>query len=155
MVDSSVEIGDRRRRSSVEDFLAAAVDAGKSAGRCNSLWVLRDEKGGAQRRGKILAYFDLLIYFIGEETTAAFGTTELTDEPTWIVDPLYGTANFVHGYFYVPISSCKLVFLISIGVYVYLNTLFLAQIRKHGFGKVYVQYEGGWRVASLLSHPVC
>ncbi|XP_012853962.1 PREDICTED: uncharacterized protein LOC105973481 [Erythranthe guttata] len=35
--------------------------------------------------------------FVGEETTAAFGTTELTDEPTWIVDPLYGTTNFVHG----------------------------------------------------------
>ncbi|KAA8523007.1 hypothetical protein F0562_009430 [Nyssa sinensis] len=34
---------------------------------------------------------------IGEETTAACGTTELTDEPTWIVDPLDGTTNFVHG----------------------------------------------------------
>ena len=36
-------------------------------------------------------------YFIGEETTAACGVTELTDEPTWIVDPLDGTTNFVHG----------------------------------------------------------
>lgn len=35
--------------------------------------------------------------FIGEETTAAFGATALTDEPTWIVDPLDGTTNFVHG----------------------------------------------------------
>ncbi|XP_073307228.1 inositol-phosphate phosphatase-like [Primulina huaijiensis] len=35
--------------------------------------------------------------FIGEETTAACGVTELTDEPTWIVDPLDGTTNFVHG----------------------------------------------------------
>lgn len=35
--------------------------------------------------------------FIGEETTAANGAFELTDEPTWIVDPVDGTTNFVHG----------------------------------------------------------
>lgn len=34
---------------------------------------------------------------IGEETSAATGTAELTDDPTWIVDPLDGTTNFVHG----------------------------------------------------------
>ncbi|CAK7323269.1 unnamed protein product [Dovyalis caffra] len=39
--------------------------------------------------------------FIGEETTAANGVTELTDEPTWIVDPLDGTTNFVHGFPFV------------------------------------------------------
>ncbi|XAR53856.1 L-galactose 1-phosphate phosphatase [Bertholletia excelsa] len=39
--------------------------------------------------------------FIGEETTAACGVTELTDEPTWIVDPLDGTTNFVHGFPFV------------------------------------------------------
>ncbi|KAB5519073.1 hypothetical protein DKX38_023392 [Salix brachista] len=42
--------------------------------------------------------------FIGEETTAAYGITELTDEPTWIVDPLDGTTNFVHGFPFVCIS---------------------------------------------------
>ncbi len=31
--------------------------------------------------------------FIGEETAAG---AELTDAPTWIVDPLDGTTNFVH-----------------------------------------------------------
>ncbi|KAJ6380609.1 hypothetical protein OIU77_029497 [Salix suchowensis] len=41
---------------------------------------------------------------IGEETTAACGATELTDEPTWIVDPLDGTTNFVHGFPFVCIS---------------------------------------------------
>ncbi|KAA8525695.1 hypothetical protein F0562_007550 [Nyssa sinensis] len=41
---------------------------------------------------------------IGEETTAACGTTELTDEPTWIVDPLDGTTNFVHGFPFVCVS---------------------------------------------------
>ncbi|RRT69877.1 hypothetical protein B296_00028229 [Ensete ventricosum] len=42
--------------------------------------------------------------FIGEETSAAFGTAELTDEPTWIVDPLDGTTNFVHGFPFVCVS---------------------------------------------------
>ncbi len=35
--------------------------------------------------------------FIGEETTAENGgCSELTDDPTWIVDPIDGTSNFVH-----------------------------------------------------------
>lgn len=42
--------------------------------------------------------------FIGEETSAAFGTVELTDDPTWIVDPLDGTTNFVHGFPFVCVS---------------------------------------------------
>lgn len=42
--------------------------------------------------------------FIGEETSAAFGTSELTDDPTWIVDPLDGTTNFVHGFPFVCVS---------------------------------------------------
>nr|GMD11339.1 inositol monophosphatase 3 [Ipomoea batatas] len=42
--------------------------------------------------------------FIGEETTAACGVSELTDEPTWIVDPLDGTTNFVHGFPFVCVS---------------------------------------------------
>ncbi|CAH1402408.1 unnamed protein product [Nezara viridula] len=32
--------------------------------------------------------------FIGEETASK---TKLTDEPTWIIDPIDGTTNFVHG----------------------------------------------------------
>ncbi|BFZ19747.1 hypothetical protein BsWGS_22786 [Bradybaena similaris] len=35
--------------------------------------------------------------FIGEETTAATGERcKLTDDPTWIIDPIDGTTNFVH-----------------------------------------------------------
>jgi len=34
---------------------------------------------------------------IGEETVSAGGTETLTDAPTWIVDPIDGTTNFVHG----------------------------------------------------------
>lgn len=36
--------------------------------------------------------------FIGEETTASGVKAELTDKPTWIIDPVDGTLNFVHGY---------------------------------------------------------
>ncbi|XP_014674666.1 PREDICTED: inositol monophosphatase 1-like, partial [Priapulus caudatus] len=34
--------------------------------------------------------------FIGEESVAAGEKCELTDHPTWIIDPVDGTTNFVH-----------------------------------------------------------
>ncbi|KAL1456008.1 hypothetical protein WDU94_000763 [Cyamophila willieti] len=36
--------------------------------------------------------------FIGEESTADGIKCELTSDPTWIIDPIDGTMNFVHGY---------------------------------------------------------
>ena len=36
--------------------------------------------------------------FIGEESVAAGEVCVLTDEPTWIVDPIDGTTNFIHRY---------------------------------------------------------
>lgn len=36
--------------------------------------------------------------FIGEESVAAGEKLELTDSPTWIIDPIDGTVNFVHRY---------------------------------------------------------
>ena len=49
--------------------------------------------------------------FIGEESSftgpdgeAPSGPLELTDTPTWIIDPLDGTTNFVHGYPLVTVS---------------------------------------------------
>jgi len=36
--------------------------------------------------------------FIGEESTATGIKCEFTDDPTWIIDPVDGTLNFVHGY---------------------------------------------------------
>ncbi|CAN0271309.1 unnamed protein product, partial [Discosporangium mesarthrocarpum] len=37
--------------------------------------------------------------FIGEESSSEFGViADLTDRPTWIVDPVDGTTNFVHGF---------------------------------------------------------
>ncbi|KAG7219154.1 hypothetical protein INR49_006313 [Caranx melampygus] len=34
--------------------------------------------------------------FIGEESVAAGEACDLTDSPTWIIDPIDGTTNFVH-----------------------------------------------------------
>eukprot|EP00126_Sphaerothecum_destruens_P004033 Sdes_comp17914_c0_seq2m7172 len=36
--------------------------------------------------------------FIGEESAAAGNQQKLTDSPTWIIDPIDGTTNFIHGY---------------------------------------------------------
>uniref|UniRef100_H3C6H2 Inositol-1-monophosphatase n=1 Tax=Tetraodon nigroviridis TaxID=99883 RepID=H3C6H2_TETNG len=36
--------------------------------------------------------------FIGEESVAAGERLQLTDSPTWIIDPIDGTVNFVHGF---------------------------------------------------------
>ena len=43
--------------------------------------------------------------FIGEETNSEQETIpELTDAPTWIIDPIDGTTNFVHGFHLTCIS---------------------------------------------------
>uniref|UniRef100_A0A3P8Q1Y9 Inositol-1-monophosphatase n=1 Tax=Astatotilapia calliptera TaxID=8154 RepID=A0A3P8Q1Y9_ASTCA len=42
--------------------------------------------------------------FIGEESVAAGERVELTDLPTWIIDPIDGTVNFVHRFPFVAIS---------------------------------------------------
>lgn len=47
--------------------------------------------------------------FIGEETASAGVQSTLTSTPTWIIDPVDGTLNFVHGFPH----SC-----ISIGLFI-------------------------------------
>ncbi|XP_063780069.1 inositol monophosphatase 1 [Pseudophryne corroboree] len=42
--------------------------------------------------------------FIGEESVAAGQACTLTDNPTWIIDPIDGTTNFVHRFPFVAIS---------------------------------------------------
>ena len=44
--------------------------------------------------------------FIGEETVSSSESKKvnLTDSPTWIIDPVDGTTNFVHGYPFICIS---------------------------------------------------
>ncbi|CAN6552628.1 unnamed protein product [Malus baccata var. baccata] len=104
---------------SLAQFLSSAVDAAKKAGQ-----IIRKgfyETKHVEHKGQVdlvtetdkacedLIFNDLKqLYpthkFIGEETTAANGVTELTDDPTWIVDPLDGTTNFVHGFPFVCVS---------------------------------------------------
>lgn len=42
--------------------------------------------------------------FIGEESVAAGAPSLLTDDPTWIIDPVDGTTNFVHRFPFVAVS---------------------------------------------------
>ncbi|XP_054870760.1 inositol monophosphatase 1-like [Amphiprion ocellaris] len=42
--------------------------------------------------------------FIGEESVAAGESCVLTDCPTWIIDPIDGTTNFVHAFPFVAVS---------------------------------------------------
>ena len=48
--------------------------------------------------------------FIGEESTAAGAKCILTDDPTWIIDPVDGTMNFVHG---LPLTAISIALLIN------------------------------------------
>ncbi|KAI7738030.1 hypothetical protein M8C21_024853 [Ambrosia artemisiifolia] len=102
--------------SSLSEYLTVATDVAKKAGE-----VIREgfyQTKHVEHKGSVdlvtetdKACEDLIFNhlkkhfpshkFIGEETTAANGVTLLTDEPTWIVDPLDGTTNFVHGFPFV------------------------------------------------------
>ena len=56
-----------------------------------------------------------LYRFIGEESVSDGMKCQLTDEPTWIIDPIDGTTNFVHRYICIIVCAPKL----SRSVYVY------------------------------------
>ncbi|XP_022848272.1 inositol-phosphate phosphatase-like [Olea europaea var. sylvestris] len=107
------------QKDSVEEFLIQAVDAAKRAGEIirSGFYQTKhvEHKGEVdlvtetdKRCEEVIFNFLKQHYpnhkFIGEETTAASGASELTDEPTWIVDPLDGTTNFVHGFPFVCVS---------------------------------------------------
>ncbi|GMI93260.1 L-galactose 1-phosphate phosphatase [Hibiscus trionum] len=140
-----------RKLGSREEFLAAAVDAAKKAGE-----IIRKgfyQTKNVEHKGQVdlvtetdKACEDLVFNhlkqhypshkFIGEETTAACGASELTDEPTWIVDPLDGTTNFVHGFPFVCVSIGLTIGKVpTVGV-VYnpiMNELFTAVLGKGAF----------------------
>ncbi|XP_052180665.1 inositol monophosphatase 3-like isoform X2 [Diospyros lotus] len=101
------------------EFLAVAVDAAKKAGDIirKSFYQTKhvEYKGQVDLVTETDKACEDLIFnhirqhfpshkFIGEETTAACGFMELTAEPTWIVDPVDGTTNFVHGFPFVCVS---------------------------------------------------
>ncbi|GAB2301002.1 Mitochondrial inner membrane peptidase complex subunit [Dionaea muscipula] len=105
--------------NSLSDFLNCAIDAAKKAGEIIQKGFYQTKQ--VEHKGMVdlvtetdKACEDLVFNhlkqrypdhkFIGEETTAAYGATELTNEPTWIVDPLDGTTNFVHGFPFVCVS---------------------------------------------------
>ncbi|MCO5596732.1 hypothetical protein L7F22_050800 [Adiantum nelumboides] len=62
--------------------------------------------------------------FIGEETAALFGSFELTDAPTWIIDPLDGTTNFVH--------SCPMATLALWDMHTYISRLLNEAVLQDG-----------------------
>ncbi|XP_008474632.1 inositol monophosphatase 1-like, partial [Diaphorina citri] len=101
--------------------------------------------------------------FIGEETSS---TTVLTNDPTWIIDPIDGTLNFVHRF---PHSCISVAFAVErelvIGI-VYnpmLQQMFTAQKGKGAFlnGKrIHTSDTKGWGrtqsvlVGNSLSRPI-
>jgi hypothetical protein len=84
----------------------------------------------------VVHYWHVFVQFIGEETSATNGTPELTDAPTWIVDPLDGTTNFVHRYPFVCVSIGLVIDKVpTVGVVFnpILDELFTAVIGKGAF----------------------
>lgn len=63
--------------------------------------LVRPARPPARPRGRIPAAtfptFPASRSFIGEESVANGQACVLTDKPTWIIDPVDGTTNFVHG----------------------------------------------------------
>ncbi|XP_042390355.1 inositol-phosphate phosphatase-like [Zingiber officinale] len=103
----------------LDEFLDVAVDAAKIAGEVIRKAFYRTKRPEHKGQVDLVTETDKaceeLVFnhlkhsfpnhrFIGEETSAAFGTDELTAEPTWIIDPIDGTTNFVHGFPFVCIS---------------------------------------------------
>lgn len=74
--------------------------------------------------------------FIGEESVAEGFKCVLTDDPTWVIDPVDGTMNFVHGFPHSCISLGLLIKKESVIGIIYnpiLNQLFTAQKGKGAF----------------------
>jgi fructose-1,6-bisphosphatase/inositol monophosphatase family enzyme len=97
----------------------------------NHHWSIRNKEQHSHH-----IYYTLLWQFIGEETSATNGTPELTDAPTWIVDPLDGTTNFVHRYPFVCVSIGLVIDKVpTVGVVFnpILDELFTAVIGKGAF----------------------
>ncbi|RDX46717.1 hypothetical protein OH76DRAFT_813250 [Lentinus brumalis] len=81
--------------------------------------------------------------FIGEESFAAGSRPELTDEPTFCVDPIDGTTNFIHGFPY----AC-----ISLGL-IYLKRPVLGVIYNPFLNQLYSAILGGGAYLEQASLP--
>lgn len=74
--------------------------------------------------------------FIGEESVADGTKCDFTDDPTWIIDPVDGTMNFIHGFPNSAISVGLCINKESVAGIIYnpmLNQLFTAQKGKGAF----------------------
>ncbi|XP_064642645.1 inositol monophosphatase 1-like isoform X2 [Lineus longissimus] len=95
--------------------------------------------------------------FIGEESTAAGVKNELTDDPTWIIDPIDGTTNFVHTFPYTCISIGLLVNKKPVIGLVYSpvqNEMYTAQAGKGAFcndERIYVSSCKDLQLALILT----
>ncbi|KAL9701309.1 hypothetical protein quinque_004750 [Culex quinquefasciatus] len=92
--------------------------------------------------------------FIGEEETSAGKQAELTDAPTWIIDPVDGTMNFVHSFPHSCISIALLVEKVAEIAIIYnpiLNQKFTARRGKGAFmnGKA-IRVSGETRLEHAL-----
>lgn len=114
-MDSTHLIPDDLLNSPYKHELEVAVQAAKDAGRviaaafrqpknitekANAADLVTETDQQAEKLilGRIRAAFPDH-HFIGEEQSAAQGfASGLTDEPTWMCDPLDGTTNFVHSF---------------------------------------------------------
>lgn len=100
---------------SLEEYLEVACGLTKEVGQIirNKIWVDKQSIVTKEHKHDFVTETDqevekLLITglssqfpdhkFIGEETTSSGVKAEFTDDPTWIIDPVDGTLNFVHGY---------------------------------------------------------
>lgn len=97
----------------IEEFFSIAVDVAKKAGQMIKDAFLQDKNINTKTNpADLVTATDQAVEkcsftflrekypnhkFIGEETTSETGAQlELTDDPTWIIDPVDGTTNFVH-----------------------------------------------------------
>lgn len=67
--------------------------------------ILIGQQTGSQQV-TVAVVWPLTFRFIGEESVAAGERLELTDSPTWIIDPIDGTVNFVHRWQAPPTLWC-------------------------------------------------
>ncbi|XP_074644879.1 inositol monophosphatase 1-like isoform X3 [Tubulanus polymorphus] len=95
--------------------------------------------------------------FIGEESIASGERCKLTDNPTWIIDPIDGTTNFVHKFPYVCISIALLVDKQPVVAVVYnpiLNEMYTAQPGKD-LSQCLLATNLNCPGQSLLSSQIC
>jgi len=81
----------------------AALQPGDVSQKAPGDWVTRFDREVEEQLRQALRHVLPQGRFVGEE-----GGGELTDEPTWLVDPIDGTANFARGYpqYAVSIALC-------------------------------------------------